>query len=113
MEQTHVLEHTCMCVHMDTHSYTVLYFVNVIITIASQRRRNLFTLNTVLLYCNVCSVLFVSREKKKKEGASSTIPARVETLLDKDKAERRVAARLAVQKHRASHHPNKKRSVLE
>ena len=38
----------------------------------------------------------------------------METRLDKDKAERRrVAARLAVQKHRASQHPNKKRAVLD
>ena len=56
--------------------------------------------------------LCVSREKTKAEGASGTTPAGVETRLDKSKAERTVAAEIAVHKHRASQHPNKKRAVL-
>ena len=47
--------------------------------------------------------LCVSREKTKAEGASGTTPAGVETRLDKSKAERTVAAEIAVHKHRASH----------
>ena len=58
--------------------------------------------------------LCVPREKKKAEGASSTTLAGVETRLDKNKAERGTAgAKIAVHKHRASLHPNKKRAVLD
>ena len=67
-----------------------------------------------MIFKHILDLFLCFQGGKKAEGASSTTPAGVETRLDKEEAERRrVAAKIAVHKHRASQHPNNKRAVLD